>query len=51
VLDKSLLVFNTITGSETDRVRTYNTEGELTSFQIEGQEVLLSRRFPEKSVQ
>ena len=43
VLDKSLLVFNTLTGSETTTVKTYNTEGELTSFQIEGQEVLLSR--------
>ena len=43
VLDKSLLVFNTLTGSETTTVKTYNTEGELTSFQIEGQEVLLGR--------
>ena len=43
VLNRSLLVFNTLTGSETSTVKTYNTEGELTSFQIEGQEVLLGR--------
>ncbi|MBC8321093.1 MAG: hypothetical protein H8E34_10250 [Bacteroidetes bacterium] len=45
VLDKGILVFNTVTGSETSTIKTYNRNGDLTSYQIEGQEVLLSRNF------
>ncbi len=43
VLDKSLMVFNTITGSQTPTVKTYNGDGELTGYQIEGRELLLNR--------
>lgn len=43
VLDKSLLVFNTITGSETTTMKTYNKDGNLTSYQIEGQELLRNK--------
>ena len=41
--DKGLTVFNTITGSETATVKTYNVYGELTSYQVEGREVLFGR--------
>ncbi len=51
VIDRSLLVFNTITGSETSTAKIYNRDGELTSYQIEGQEVLLSRSFSKNSSQ
>ena len=51
VIDRSLLVFNTITGSETSTMKIYNKNGELTSYQVEGQEVLLSRNFSNKSSQ
>ncbi len=43
LFDKGLTVFNTITGSETSTVKTYNVNGELTSYQVEGREVLLGR--------
>ena len=49
VLDRGILVFNTITGSETYTSKTYNFNGELTSYQIEGQEVLLRRSTSVKS--
>lgn len=48
-LDKGVLVFNTLTGNEASTMKTYNWNGELTSYQIEGQEVLLSRNFSGKS--
>lgn len=51
VFDKGLTVFNTITGSETSTVKTYNVHGELTSYQVEGKEVLLSRNTSGKSSQ
>lgn len=51
VLDRGILVFNTITGSETYTSKTYNFNGELTSYQIEGQEVLLRRSTSAKSSQ
>ncbi len=43
LIDKGLTVFNTITGSETSTVKTYNSDGELTSYQVEGREVLLGK--------
>ena len=43
LFDKGLTVFNTITGSETATVKTYNVYGELTSYQVEGREILLGR--------
>lgn len=51
VFDKGLTVFNTITGSETSTVKTYNMYGELTSYQVEGKEVLLSKNSSGKSSQ
>ncbi len=49
VLDTGIKVFNTITGSETYTSKSYNTEGKLTGYQIEGREVLLSRETPSGS--
>lgn len=43
LFDKGLTVFNTITGSETATVKTYNVYGELTSYQVEGREILIGR--------
>ncbi len=43
VLDRGILVFNTITGSETYTSKIYNFNGELTSYQIEGKEVYLRK--------
>lgn len=43
VLSTGIMVFNTITGSETYTSKSYNTNGELVGYQIEGQEVLLSK--------
>jgi hypothetical protein len=49
VIDKGLLVFNTITGSETATIKTYNRDGQLTGYQVEGHEVLLSRNITANS--
>jgi len=43
VIDGSLLVFNTITGTKTATVKTYNYEGELIGYQIEGRDILRKR--------
>lgn len=43
VLETSITVFNTITGSETRTSKTYNSEGELTSYQVEGRELVMNR--------
>jgi len=51
LIDKGLTVFNTITGSETSTVKSYNMYGELTSYQVEGREVLLSKNQSSKSSQ
>ncbi len=49
LIDKGILVFNTITGSETYTSKTYDNSGELTSYKVEGKEVLFSRSSREKS--
>jgi len=51
VIDGGLLVFNTLTGTETSTVKTYNQEGELTAYQIEGRDVLLNGNFGDRSLQ
>lgn len=43
LLDGSLYVFNTITGSDKHTSKVYNQNGDLISYQIEGREVLLNR--------
>lgn len=43
VLETGITVFNTITGSETYTSKTYNSEGELTSYQVEGRELVFNR--------
>lgn len=43
VLDTGIKVFNTITGSQTYTSKSYNQEGDLTGYQIEGRELLMSR--------
>ncbi len=43
VLEKSIIVFNTITGSETATSKTYSSDGQLTSYQVEGRELVLNR--------
>jgi hypothetical protein len=49
VIDKGILVFNTITGSETYTAKTYDVNGELTSYKVEGKEVLRNRNASEES--
>ena len=51
VIDGGLLVFKTLTGSETSTVKTYNQDGELTGYQIEGREVLMNGNFAGRSSQ
>jgi len=51
VLDTGIKVFNTLTGSETYTSKSYNSEGRLTGYQIEGREVLLSRNNPAGSTE
>jgi len=51
VLDKGILVFNTLTGNEASTMKKYNRDGELTSYQIEGKEILMGRNSPAKSSQ
>jgi hypothetical protein len=45
VIDGGLLVFNTLTGSETSTIKTYNSEGNITGYQIEGREVMFNGNF------
>ena len=49
IVDNSLLVFNTITGSETDTEKKYNNKGELTSYKVSGHEIMISRKYPASS--
>ncbi len=49
IVDNSILVFSTITGSETDTEKTYNTEGQLTSYKVRGKELMLNRNYPVRS--
>lgn len=49
IVDNSLLVFNTITGSETDTEKSYNRNGELTSYKVRGQELMINRKSPSSS--
>lgn len=51
ILDKGVLVFNTLTGNEASTLKKYNSTGELTSYQIEGREILLGRNSSAKSSQ
>ena len=48
MIDGGILVFNTLTGSETYTSKTYSQQGELQSYQIEGQEILLSKNTSNK---
>lgn len=45
-LDGSLMVFNTITGSETELVKNYDENGKLRSYELEGETVYVSRKVP-----
>jgi len=51
VIDGGLLVFNTITGTESSTVKTYNQDGELTGYQIDGREVMFNGNFADRSSQ
>jgi hypothetical protein len=39
VLDQSILVFNTITGSDTELTKSYDNDGNLRHYQIDGQSI------------
>lgn len=43
VLDRSILVFNTVTGSKTELEKTYDREGNLTQYRVEGESLLWSK--------
>lgn len=43
VIDRSILVFNTITGSETNVSKTYNNDGHLTDYSVAGNTLYVSR--------
>ncbi len=45
VIDGGLLVFKTLTGSETSTVKTYNQDGDLLGYQIDGREVMFNGNF------
>ena len=45
-LDGSLMVFNTITGSETELVKNYDRNGNLKNYRLEGQSITVSRKIP-----
>ncbi len=45
-LDGSLMVFNTITGSETELVKNYDRNGNLKNYRLEGQSITVSRKLP-----
>lgn len=44
VLDRSIMVFNTVTGSETELEKIYDEEGNLTQYRVEGQYLLWSKK-------
>ncbi len=43
VIDRSILVFNTITGSETNVQKTYNSNGHMTNYKVAGNNLYVSR--------
>lgn len=43
VIDRSILVFNTITGSETNVSKTYNSNGHMTNYKVAGNNLYVSR--------
>ncbi len=43
LIDRSILVFNTLTGSETHVEKTYNHEGRLTDYKVSGNTMYVSR--------
>jgi hypothetical protein len=45
-LDGSLIVFNTITGSDTELVKNYDKNGNLRDYRLEGETLLVSRKVP-----
>ena len=45
-LDGSLMVFNTITGSETELIKDYDRNGNLRNYRLEGQSITVSRKIP-----
>jgi hypothetical protein len=47
-LDGSLAVFNTLTGSDTELVKSYDNEGNLSNYSLVGQTLLVNRNLPEK---
>ncbi len=51
VIDQSIRVFNTITGSETYTSKSYDSDGKLTGYQVKGRELMLSRNTRAGSVE
>ena len=47
-LDGSLAVFNTLTGSDTELVKIYDSEGNLSNYSLVGQTLLVNRNLSEK---
>ena len=45
IIDGGLLVFNTLTGNETATLKTYNNNGQLTGYQIEGSDIKITRDY------
>jgi len=43
-LDQGITVFNTITGSDTELVKSYDSDGNLTQYQVDGQSLSWSRQ-------
>ena len=48
-LDGSLMVFNTITGSDAELLKNYDTSGNLKNYSLEGQTISVSRKLPSSS--
>ncbi len=48
-LDGSLMVFNTITGSDAELVKNYDEKGNLTNYRLEGETLSVSRKLPSSS--
>jgi hypothetical protein len=49
ILDQSVTVFNTVTGSDNEIVKTYNEDGNLTNYRFEGQALSWSRNVSENT--
>jgi len=45
-LDRSLMVFNTITGSDKELVKDYDTKGHLKNYRLQGEAFTISRKVP-----